>query len=259
MNANTDGHPKRRVLTVDISLGTLAEQVRTIAVWAKQGRSAYVCCVNAHMAMEGRDPSFAAVVNGADLATADGMPIVKSLRMLHGITQERVAGNDLMPALLAEAAREDIGVFLYGGTPRTQALIAGRVARDIPGARLVGMYAPPFKPLETLDPTREAERITATGAGLVMVSLGCPKQERWMALMKDRMPAVSIGLGGAFLLYAGLDTRAPKWMRDLSLEWLYRLTLEPGRLWKRYLVTNTLFLFYLLKALVIRLTQGKDP
>jgi N-acetylglucosaminyldiphosphoundecaprenol N-acetyl-beta-D-mannosaminyltransferase len=88
-----------------------------------------------------------------------------------------------------------------------------------------------------------ADRINASGAHIVMVSLGCPKQERWMAAMKGRVNAVMLGLGGAFLLYAGVDTRAPKWMRDLSLEWAYRLALEPGRLWKRYLITNSTFLW----------------
>ncbi|MEO5584658.1 MAG: WecB/TagA/CpsF family glycosyltransferase, partial [Flavobacteriales bacterium] len=90
-------------------------------------------------------------------------------------------------------------------------------------------------------------RITSSGANIVLVSLGCPRQERWMAAMKGRIPAVMLGVGGAFLLYAGVDTRAPQWMRNASLEWLYRLWLEPGRLWKRYLVTNSAFMLMYLK------------
>ena len=95
-----------------------------------------------------------------------------------------------------------------------------------------------------------AARINALGAHIIMVALGCPKQERWMAAMKGKVNVVMLGLGGAFLLYAGVDSRAPKWMRTLSLEWLYRLALEPRRLWKRYFITNSIFLSMFLKALV---------
>lgn len=101
-----------------------------------------------------------------------------------------------------------------------------------------------------MDLDAEAQRINATGAHIVLVSLGCPKQERWMGLMKGKVNAVMLGLGGAFLLYAGIDGRAPLWMRKLSLEWLYRLCLEPRRLWKRYLVTNSRFIMLVVGALL---------
>lgn len=107
---------------------------------------------------------------------------------------------------------------------------------------IVGHESPPFRALSAQEMEEAAARIDASGAHIIMVSLGCPKQERWMAAMKGKVNGVMLGLGGAFLLYAGVDSRAPKWMRDLSLEWLYRLALEPGRLWKRYFVTNTIFL-----------------
>jgi N-acetylglucosaminyldiphosphoundecaprenol N-acetyl-beta-D-mannosaminyltransferase len=104
----------------------------------------------------------------------------------------------------------------------------------------------------------EAARINAAGAQIVMVSLGCPKQERWMAAMKGRVNGVMLGLGGAFLLYAGVDNRAPRWMRDLSLEWLYRFMLEPRRLWRRYLVTNTQFLVLLAAEVFRRLFDKRQ-
>lgn len=256
MNVMVPPFAKRRVITVDISVGGFAQHVATIAELGSQHRSSYVCCVNAHMTMEARDPRFAAVVNGADLATADGMPIVKSLGLIHKIDQERVAGNDLLPALLAEAERRDLGVFFYGGDEATLELMLARAAREYPKLRIAGTWSPPYGPLESMDLDAEAQRINGSGAHIVMVSLGCPKQERWMAAMKGRVNAVMLGLGGAFLLYAGLDGRAPQWMRNASLEWLYRLALEPGRLWKRYLVTNTQFLFYLFREL-LRPQQGK--
>lgn len=235
--------PKRPVLTVDITTGTFDEQVSYIMTLARSGVGAYVCCVNAHMTVEARNPEFAAVVRQADLATPDGMPVLNALRSRHRLDQERVAGNDLMPALLKRCAVEGISVYLYGGDSRTHELILARAKREFPGIRFAGQHAPPFGPLEQLDPSAEAARINASGAGLVMVSLGCPKQERFMALLRPRVNATMLGLGGAFLLYAGIDKRAPKWMRDLSLEWLFRLALEPKRLWKRYFVTNSIFLW----------------
>ena len=243
--------PKRRVLTVDISVGSFTEHVEAIARAAQAHRTSYVCCVNAHMTVECRDPGFAAVVNAADLATADGMPVLKVLQWFHKVKQQRVAGNDLLPALLERAASQSLSVFLYGGSEDTLQKIRDRAAREWPTLRFAGSHAPPFGPLSGLDMDAEAARINATGAQIVMVSLGCPKQERWMAAMKGRVNGVMLGLGGAFLLYAGVDTRAPRWMRDLSLEWLYRFMLEPRRLWKRYLVTNTQFLL-LLAAEVFR-------
>ncbi len=241
---------KKRVLTVDISLGTFDEHVQAVSRLAAANTSSYVCCVNAHMTMEARDPVFASVVNGADMATADGMPVVKSLSYLHGIKQERVAGNDLLPALLVEAEQKGLSIFLYGGAESTLQLMLDRIAKEHPNLRVAGTWSPPFGPLESMDFDSEAARIDQSGAHIVMVSLGCPKQERWMAAMKGKVNVVMLGLGGAFLLYAGLDERAPQWMRNASLEWLYRLALEPGRLWKRYLVTNSQFLFHFAKELV---------
>ena len=239
--------PKRRVLTADISVGGFDAHIAAFADLGARHASAYVCCVNAHMTAEARDPGFARVVNGADFATADGMPVLYALRLFHRVDQERVAGNDILPALLAEAARRGLRVYLYGGRQEVLDAMVERAGREFPGLVIAGAHAPPFAPLEAMDLAAEAERINASGAHLVMVSLGCPKQERWMAAMRGRVNGVMLGLGGAFLLYAGLDTRAPKWMRDLSLEWCYRLWLEPGRLWKRYLVTNSIFVGLFLK------------
>jgi len=244
--------PKRRVLTTDISLGSFDEHIAAFVAFGAERRSAYVCCVNAHMTVEARDPRFAQVVNEADFATADGMPVLRILNGFHSVSQERVAGNDIMPALLAKAADSGLTVYLYGGTPTTHTHIMSRAATELPDLRFAGSFAPPFAPLESMDLDREAERINASGAHIVLVSLGCPKQERWMAAMKGRVRAIMLGLGGAFLLYGGLDTRAPKWMRDLSLEWAYRLYLEPARLWKRYLLTNSVFLGLFLKAWIER-------
>lgn len=241
--------PKRRVLTADISLGDLDTQINAFAEYGAAHRSSYVCCVNAHMTVEAKEPTFADVVNNADFATPDGMPVLKVLNQFHKVHQERVAGNDIFPALLAKAAEQGLGVFLLGASEEVQSLILARAAKELPTLRIVGRYSPPFAPLEQMDLIADAARINATGAHIIMVSLGCPKQEKWMAAMKGKVNGIMLGIGGAFLLYAGKDKRAPKWMRDLSLEWVYRLWLEPRRLWKRYVVTNSLFIVLFVREL----------
>lgn len=247
--------PKKRTVGVDLSTGSFAEHILRFAAFGAAHRSSYVCCVNSHMCVEAhRDPAFGAVVNGADFATADGMPILNRLRRKHRIAQERVAGNDIMPALMAEAERQGLGVFFYGGKKEVLETIMARAARELPRLRVSGAESPPFRDLTPAEMDEAAERINASGAHIVLVSLGCPKQEKWMAALKGKVHAIMLGMGGAFLLYAGVDSRAPKWMRDLSLEWLYRLCLEPRRLWKRYLVTNTLFVW-----LSATERSGKEP
>ncbi len=258
MNGMSGLLPKRRVLTADITVGSFGQHVDVIAQAARTHRSSYVCCVNAHMTVECRDPGFAAIVNNADLATADGMPVLKVLQWFHKVKQDRVAGNDLMPALLERAAKQGLTVFLYGGSSDTLQKIMERAQREWPALRFAGSHSPPFGPLSGMDMAAEAARVNASGAHLIMVSLGCPKQERWMAAMKGRVNGVMLGLGGAFLLYAGVDTRAPLWMRKLSLEWLYRFLLEPRRLWKRYLVTNTQFLVLFGSELVRRMFTARE-
>ncbi len=234
----------RTVLGLRLSTGSFEEHIREFARLGAAHISSYVCCVNAHMCVEAHDdPAFAAIVNGADRATADGMPMLNRLNSVHRLQQERVAGNDIMPALMAEAERQGLSIYLYGGQQDTLDLIQQRAAKELPRLRFAGAFSPPFRPLSAADLDEHAAHINASGAHIVLVSLGCPKQERWMAAMKGRVEAIMLGLGGAFLLYAGKDTRAPKWMRDLSLEWAYRFALEPGRLWKRYLITNSRFLW----------------
>lgn len=241
--------PRRTTLGIDMSIGSFQEHVAAIIGLGAEHRSSYVCCVNAHMCVEAdRDPSFKAVVNGADLATADGMPMLKAVNTFHKVGQERVAGNDLLPALFAAAERRGLSIFLYGGQQQVLNTMVANAAREYPSLRIAGTLSPPFRPLTAEEMDEHARTVNSSGAHIVMVSLGCPKQERWMAAMKGKVQGVMLGLGGAFLLYAGVDTRAPKWMRDLSMEWVYRLALEPRRLFKRYLVTNSLFVGLFLRA-----------
>lgn len=241
--------PKSHVLGIDLSIGSFDDHIAKMAALAGGRHSSYVCCVNSHMTVEAsRDPEFRELVNLAAFATADGMPLTKALRWLCNQSQERVAGNDLMPALLRAADERQLSVYLYGGQEEVMHLICNRVRKELPNLKIAGWESPPFRALSESEMCEVVERINRSGANFVLVSLGCPKQERWMGAMHGRVQSVMVGVGGAFLLYAGKDSRAPAWMRRLCLEWVYRLAFEPRRLWRRYLVTNSIFLGMLARS-----------
>ncbi|MFR1318761.1 MAG: WecB/TagA/CpsF family glycosyltransferase [Akkermansia sp.] len=165
-----------------------------------------------------------------------------------GKTAERVSGPDLMEAVVkANAEYPGLRHFLLGGDERTLETLAARLAEKYPGFCLAGVYSPPFRSWSEKDLQDMRETIASSGANVVWVGLGCPKQERWMAEQKDLLPpAVYAGVGAAFAFHAGTVKRAPVWMQKNSLEWLYRICREPRRLLKRYVKHNSLFLWYVL-------------
>lgn len=239
---------KISILNSVLTTGSFQQISESILHRAQSYRSAYVCVANVHMFIEAhRDKAFARVLDEADIVTPDGMPLVFALNVLYGIQQERVAGMDLMPRLLQEANRLDLKVYLYGSTPDVLTAILERTQHDFPTLNWAGVESPPFRELNTNEVQNTVERINSSGAHLVLVALGCPKQEKWMAGMKGKINATMVGLGGAFPVYAGMQSRAPGWMQRFSLEWFYRLMQEPSRLWKRYLLTNSLFILLLIK------------
>lgn len=232
-----------QVLYINVNLGSYTHFVESILLFAEKRISSYLCVANVHMCIEAyQDKAFAEVVNGADMVTPDGMPLVKALKWLYGIKQDRVAGMDLLPDLLREAEIKDISVFFYGGTQDILVKTADYCRKYYPSLRLAGLLSPPFRELTITEKDDYINQINNSGAGFVFVALGCPKQEKWMAAMKGKVHACMVGIGGALPVMIGLQKRAPKWMQEASLEWLYRFMQEPKRLFKRYLVTNSLFI-----------------
>ena len=239
---------KTPLINLNISLGSYQEFCKIILQIAVRSESEYVCVSNVHMLIEaGKHDDFAHIVNNAVIATPDGLPLVWALKWLYGIKQERVAGMDLLPDLLLEASRNKIPVFFYGSTEEVLEKTEGYISENYQGIPYVMSYSPPFRPLTDEENDQVVNLINESGAKLVFVALGCPKQERWMASMRGKVNAVMIGIGGALPVFVGAQTRAPRWMQKNGLEWFFRLCQEPQRLWKRYLVTNSLFLFLLLK------------
>lgn len=216
-----------------------------IANWAASRESRYICICNAHSVVTARqDATFARVIREADMATPDGAPVAWLMRKLGAAGQARVNGPDLMWRYCAEAASRDESIYLYGGQQATLDVLQARLLQEFPGLKIAGAYSPPFRALTTEEDDAVVEAINASGAGTVWVSLGCPKQEQWMADHRGRVNATMIGVGAAFDYHAGTIQRAPLWMQQNGLEWLHRLCSEPRRLWRRYLVTNTLFIYY---------------
>jgi N-acetylglucosaminyldiphosphoundecaprenol N-acetyl-beta-D-mannosaminyltransferase len=223
-------------LSWDGTLGRLLD-------WARQRESRYVAICNAHVVVSASgDADYREVINGADMATPDGAPVAWMLRRQGFSGQRRISGPDLMWALAERCAAHGVPVYCYGSMAQTLGLLAQRLRAAFPTLE-VHVEAPPFRALTEQEDADAVARINASGAGVVFVGLGCPKQERWMAQHRGRVQAVMVGVGAAFDFHAGTVRRAPRWMHARGLEWLHRLASEPRRLWKRYLVTNTLFVW----------------
>ena len=219
-----------------------AQATQQVVAWAQQHESRYVCAANVHMLMEAYDsPEFQNVVNGADLVTPDGMPLVWMLRCLGYPQQERVYGPDLTLRLIEAAAMQEISVGFYGGTVETLVQLTNSFKEKHPNLQIKYSYSPPFRPLTTDEDESVILAMNASGAKILFVGLGCPKQERWMASHRGRIQVVMLGVGAAFDIHAGQKPQAPAWMQRVALEWLFRLGREPRRLWRRYLLHNPRF------------------
>jgi len=219
------------------------DALERITLWAAACESRYVCACNAHsLVTASLDPAFREIINGADMAVPDGMPIAWSLCKMGFPLQERINGPDLMLRVCEGAAGRDLSVFFYGSSPRTLAKLQANLRASLPELKIVGTHSPPYRPQSEAEDAAAVELINGSGAAIVFISLGCPKQERWMAQHRGKVHAVMVGVGAAFDYHAGTLRRAPTWMQDSGLEWLYRLMKEPRRLWRRYLTTNTIFL-----------------
>lgn len=239
------------VLTAPIDVLTWDVALNRIAQWAKNRESRYVCICNVHSVVTaGQDAAFGRVVSEADMATPDGAPVAWMLRKLGHESQQRINGPDLMWKYCEQAALRGESVYLYGGMPETLEILKPRLLAAFPALQIAGMYSPPFRAATPEEDAADIQRINDSGAGTVWVSLGCPKQEKWMAAHRGKVNGVMVGVGAAFDYHAGTIQRAPKWMQNAGLEWFHRLCSEPGRLWKRYLVTNTLFVFGAIKQFI---------
>lgn len=241
--------PRVRVLNGSFDAITIAEAVDTIATMIRTGTRGHVATVNVAILMMMRsDPRLQAYVDRAALVVADGQPIVVASRGTSRPLPERVAGIDLLEALLARAARDGFRVYLLGARPTVLRAAARRMQERWPGLELCGMADGYFPPDEA--PAR-ACAVARSAPDLLVVAMGVPRQESFVETHWDDLRAtVVIGVGGSLDVLGGVRPRAPSILQRLSLEWLFRLAKEPRRLWKRYLWTNSQFLWLMLRELI---------
>jgi N-acetylglucosaminyldiphosphoundecaprenol N-acetyl-beta-D-mannosaminyltransferase len=226
------------LLGIRFAIPTLAEA--TVLILARRAPG-YVCLANVHVTMEAYDqPDFAAVLAGAWLVLPDGKPVAFALRRL-GFAAQQVRGPTLANELCAAAAAQGIPLGLYGGRPEVIERLRMLLPTRYPGLRLVYAWSPPFRPLTAPEQTTALAAIRASGAQVLLVGLGCPKQERWMAAHAATLPLPLVGVGAWFDFASGEVAEAPRWVRAIGCEWLHRFTQQPRRLARRYAVHNPRF------------------
>jgi N-acetylglucosaminyldiphosphoundecaprenol N-acetyl-beta-D-mannosaminyltransferase len=241
---------KQFVVSAGISKTSYAEVVELCRQWAAERAvqpnvsGHYICVTSVHgIILAKDDPNFAQILNSADIATPDGMPVVWALRSFGCRGQQRVYGPTLMLHLCQSAAQNGHGIYLYGGRPEVLPLLEQRLGEQFPALRIVGRFSPPFRPLTPAEDQQVEQEIRQSGCDLVFVGISTPKQERWMFEHRQSFPGVTmIGVGAAFDFHAGWTAQAPAWMQRLGLEWFFRLTTEPKRLWRRYLLVTPRFI-----------------
>jgi N-acetylglucosaminyldiphosphoundecaprenol N-acetyl-beta-D-mannosaminyltransferase len=232
---------------------TFAQALEAIATMVASGRGGRVYTPNVdHVVMAHHDERFRNAYEAVDLSLADGMPLLWAARMLGQPLPEKISGSDLVLPLMERAAREGWRVYLLGGAAGVGAMAAERLVERFPRIVIAGTDAPRIDmdaPATSRSPVLDS--IRAANADLVLVALGAPKQELWIAeAATDLRPAVLLGIGAAVDFIAGAARRAPGWMSASGLEWLFRLAQEPRRMWRRYLVRDPEFLVIVLRDLL---------
>lgn len=233
------------IMGVNIAVTDMDKTLRLVEDNCEAWRGKYICVANVHTAVTAHDdPTYLRVQNGAVMALPDGGPLSRYSRKKGFADAARVTGPDLMRELLKESGTKHYRHYFYGSTQETLDILREKITEKYPGAVIAGMYSPPFRPLTADEDAEIVEKINAAKPDYVWVGLGAPKQERWMAAHENRVQALMLGVGAAFDYEAGNIRRAPAWMQRCNLEWLYRLMQDPKRLFKRYFVTNTKFLWW---------------
>ncbi len=225
----------------------MADAVHDVIALAREHAGGTVCVANVDMLTRARStPKLMNAMETARAVVTDGMPLVWAVRHFQGRDAHRIYGPGLVLKLCERAQAEKLGVYFYGGMPEEVELLRKALNDRFPRLKIAGIESPPMLPAEPGLDLDAVARINNSGAQILFVGLGCPKQEYWMTAQQPELRPVALGVGLAFALIAGTKSQAPAWMRNSGLEWFYRLCQEPGRLWKRYLIGNSRFVGYVL-------------
>lgn len=234
----------RKVLSTFIDALSWDESIDLISRWGSNRESRTVCLCNVHSSVSAiNDTSLAASLADSDMVLPDGSPIAWALRKKGFKHQHRIAGPDLMEKLCKSIENTNLGIFLFGSTTETLQKLEQYLNSNFPNLSLTGKLSPKYGNWSIAEEENYIKTINNSGAGIVFIGLGCPKQEIWMIKNRKKVHGVMLGVGAAFDFHAGTIKRAPLIMQKTGLEWLHRLLSEPRRLWKRYLITNTKFIY----------------
>ncbi len=244
--------PRRRLADVAISVTDYTETAECILAAARAAKPCLVSALAVHGLIEARQhPDLARALDSFDIVTPDGQPVRLALNLLHRAgLRDRVYGPSLMLRVCEGAADEQLPIYLYGSTAQVVGALHGALRERFPGLVVVGAEPSLFRPLSDDESEALGRRIRASGARLVFVGLGCPRQELFSWQHRDIIGLPQICVGAAFDFLSGTKRQAPRWMQDHALEWLFRLCHEPRRLFRRYAVTNTLFLVAIARELI---------
>jgi N-acetylglucosaminyldiphosphoundecaprenol N-acetyl-beta-D-mannosaminyltransferase len=236
-----------RVLGLPVDAVQIPDVIQKMEQWiSRRDASRYIAVTSAHGVVEAQhNRSLKRALDSADMVVPDGMPLVWLGRQRGFHMPQRVCGSDLFEAFCRQTHEKGYAHFFYGGAPGVAEELARVLKRQSPRLRVVGTYSPPFGSVTSEEDARGAEMINRATPDVLWVGLGCPKQESWMYEHRPRLAVpVVVGVGAAFDFLSGRLPRAPRMMGDRGLEWLYRLWKEPRRLWRRYLISISSFLYY---------------
>jgi N-acetylglucosaminyldiphosphoundecaprenol N-acetyl-beta-D-mannosaminyltransferase len=238
--------PSFRVLGVRVDAVEIPEAVARMERWViERNGTRYVAVTGMHGVTEARrDPAFRDILNSAAMVVPDGMPLVWLGRLRGHRLRRRVYGPELLLEFCRATAARGLRHYFYGGAPGVADALAARLAAEFSGLVVAGTDAPPFRPLTSEEDREVVERIHRAAPDVLWVGLSTPKQERWMAEHRERLRVpVMVGVGAAFDIHTGRVRQAPRWMRESGLEWFYRLVKEPRRLWRRYILLGSDFVW----------------
>jgi N-acetylglucosaminyldiphosphoundecaprenol N-acetyl-beta-D-mannosaminyltransferase len=244
--------PRYPIAGIKVSSVTYESATNAIITAAAAGESAVIAATSVHgLTLGVRDPAFGRLLNTFEMLTPDGQPVRWGLNLLHGLgLRSRVYGPQLMLDVCNAAARTQMPIYLYGGRQETLERLARRLPEVAPGLPIAGYCSPPFRSLTATEEADDVRSIVTSGARVLFVGLGCPRQERWAFAHRNQLPMPVVCVGAAFDFHAGTLRQAPPWMQARGLEWLYRLLVEPRRLWRRYAVIVPFYSFLLAREFV---------
>lgn len=236
------------VLGVKIAATNLQQACQTIEEWIETRKKTYICISPVATIVDcQKNVNYREIINGAGMSTPDGMPLVWIGRMKGNRQIGRTYGPDLMLKFCDISQQKGYKHFFLGGTEESNRLLVSNLLEKFPRLNIVGSFAPPFRETGVMEEWPVLERMNGANPDVLWVGLGSPKQDYWMHDHRDKLNVpVMVGVGAAFDFLAGTKKQAPLWMRKAGLEWLFRLCSEPKRLWKRYLIGNTKFVYWII-------------